>query len=448
MSDVKNFGATGDGETDDTVGIQHAIMNGDGLLEFPKGIFRITKTLEIPLAERGPFAISGSMGTATVIMDGPGPAFRFIGNHGGTGDPDSVKPPVWKTERMPGIRNIAIEGAHPEADGFQLEGTMQAVFDGVMIRHVRHGIHLTKRNRNILIVNCHIYHNRGVGIYMDSLNLHQINIATSHISYNRLGGIRIERSEIRNLQITGNDIEYNNTPRSFPKLPIEPTAEIWIDTTADGASVNEVTIASNTIQATATKEGCNIRIVEKADSSRPPGLIAITGNIIGSQENNVHLTACYGVSLTGNSIYSCTHRNLLVEDSQMITVGSNHFRRHTDKAGTGVRFINSRDCTISGCSFLDESLEGQKSGASLLELRNCQRLAVTACTFTNGVPYGIDAGDCRDVLITGCTIAEERKIPAAKAAIRFHGTGEGNVASSCALRGEVSASPTAGHTLK
>jgi hypothetical protein len=448
MSDVKNFGATGNGTTDDTAGIQHAIMNGDGLLEFPKGIYRITETLEIPLDERGPFAISGSMGTVTVVMDGPGPAFRFVGNHGGTGDPGSVKPPVWKSERMPGIRNIAIEGAHPEADGFQLEETMQAIFDGVMIRHVRHGIHLTKRNRNVLIVNCHIYHNRGVGIFMEGLNLHQINIATSHISYNRLGGIRIERSEIRNLQITGNDIEYNNTPRSFPELPIEPTAEIWIDTTADGASVNEVTIASNTIQATSSKDGCNIRIMEKADSSRPPGLIAITGNIIGSQETNVHLTGCYGVSLTGNSIYSCSHRNLLVEDSQMITVGSNHFRRHTEKAGTGVRFTNSRDCTISGCSFLDESVEGQKSGASLLELKNCQRLAVTGCTFTNGVPYGIDARDCRDVLITGCTIAETRKIPASTAAIHFQGTGEGNVASSCALRGEISASPTAGLTVK
>ncbi|YCM42735.1 right-handed parallel beta-helix repeat-containing protein [Verrucomicrobiaceae bacterium 227] len=448
MSDVKNFGATGDGETDDTAAIQHAILDGDGLLDFPKGTYRITRTLEIPLAKRSPFAMSGSMGTATVVMDGPGPAFRLVGNHGGTGDPGSVKPAVWKSERMPAIREIAIEGAHPEADGFQLEGTMQAVFDGVMIRHVRHGIHLTKRNRNILIVNCHIYHNRGVGIFLDSLNLHQINIATSHISYNRLGGIRIERSEIRNLQITGNDIEYNNTPRSYPDLPDEPTAEIWIDTTAEGASVNEVTIASNTIQATATEGGCNIRIMEKPDSSRPPGLIAITGNVIGSQETNVHLTGCYGVSLTGNSIYSCSHQNLLVEDSQMVTVGSNHFRRHTDAGGTGVRFTNSRDCALSGCSFLDESLEGQESGVSLLELQNCQRLAVSGCTFTNGVPYGIDAQDCRDVLVTGCTIAETRKIPASKATIRFHGTGEGNLATSCALRGEINASPTAGFTVK
>jgi len=448
MSNVKNFGATGDGQTDDTAAIRHAIEDGDGLLEFPKGTYLITSSLEIPLKESGPGGISGSMGTATIVMAGPGPAFRLLGNHGGTGDPGSVKPAVWQSERMPVFREIAIEGSHPEADGFELKGTMQAIFDGVMIRHLRHGIRLVERNRNIQIVNCHIYHNRGVGIFMDGLNLHQINIANSHISYNRLGGIRIERSEIRNLQITGNDIEYNNTERSFPELPNAPTAEIWIDTTAEGASVNEVTIVSNTIQATSSKEGCNIRIMEKCDSSRPPGLITITGNIIGSQETNIHLSGCYGITLTGNSIYSCSHRNLLIENSRLIVIGSNNFRRHTEKAGTGVRLVDSRDCTLSGCSFHDESLEGQENRASLLELQNCQRIAVNGCNFSDGVPYGIDVLDCDDVLVTGCTIADTREAPRAEASIRFKGQGSGNLIASCSLRGDVSAEPTAGLSQK
>jgi len=448
MSNVKDFGATGDGLTDDTVAIQHAITDGDGLLEFPRGTYRLTKSLEIYLKDSGPFGISGTLGAATIVMAGPGPAFRLLGNHGGTGDPGSLKPAVWQSERMPAVRGIAIEGSHAEADGFEVKGTMQAIFDGVMIRHVRHAIHLVERNRNIQIVNCHLYHNRGIAIFMDGLNLHQINIANSHISYNRLGGIRIERSEIRNLQITGNDIEYNNTPRSFPELLNEPTAEIWIDAATDGASVNEVTIVSNTIQATASKDGRNIRIMERSDRSRPPGLITITGNIIGSQETNVHLSGCYGVSLTGNSIYSCSYRNLLIEDSRLVTVGSNHFRRHTATAGTGIRLIDSRDCTISGCSFHDESEEGQKNGASLLELQNCQRIAVSGCNFSNGVPCGIDALDCRDVVVTGCTIADTRGTPRAKAAIRFQGEGSGNLIASCSLRGEVSSESTAGLTQK
>ncbi|MGC6465541.1 MAG: right-handed parallel beta-helix repeat-containing protein [Akkermansiaceae bacterium] len=444
MSNVKNFGAAGDGKTDDTEAIRHAIKDGDGTLVFPKGTYRISQTLEVSLGAKGPLAISGSMGTATIVMAGPGPAIRLTGHHQGTGSPHSVKPEIWNQERMPSLRGLAIEGAHSEAHGIELSGTMQMILEGLIIRRVHHGLHLIKRNRNTIVSNCHIYHNRGVGIFMEDLNLHQVNIVGSHISYNRLGGIRIEGSEIRNLQITGNDIEYNNTPRSYPNLDDQPTAEIWIDATGDGASVNEVTISSNTIQATPTSEGCNIRIMEKRDSSRPPGLITITGNVVGSQATNVHLTSCYGVTITGNSIYSGKNRNLLVEDSSMVTVGSNHFRRHTEQYGTGVLFSKSRDCTISGCSFLDETEKGQSNGASLLELDNCERMAVTGCTFTNGTPHAIHGKDCRNVLINACTIAETRAKPIAKAAVQFEGRGSGNLLSSSAVEGEVSSTPDAG----
>ena len=127
MSNVKNFGATGDGQTDDTESIQHAINDGDGMLVFPKGTYRIIRPLEIPLKELGPLGISGSIGTATIVMDGPGPAFRLLGNHGGTGDPGSVKPATWHSERMPTVRDIAIEGGHKEADGFELTGTLSLI---------------------------------------------------------------------------------------------------------------------------------------------------------------------------------------------------------------------------------------------------------------------------------------------------------------------------------
>jgi len=445
MSDVRQFGATGDGATDDTAAVQHAMRDGDGLLEFSKGTYKISKTIEVPIGERGPCSISGDAGTTTIVMSGAGPAFRLTGNHAGTGDPGSVKPGTWKSERMPTVRDIAIEGTHAEADGFELRGTMQAIFDGVMVRRTRHAIHLVERNRNVIITNCHLYHNHGVGIFLDGLNLHQINITGSHISYNRLGGIRIERSEIRNLQITGNDIEYNNA-KSHKGLASEPTAEIWIDTTAEGASVNEVTIASNTIQATESKGGANIRILENPDASRPPGLISITGNVIGSQENNVHLSGCYGVTLSGNTIYSCGNRNLLIEKSRLITIGTNQFRRHTPLFGTGVRIASSQDCTVTGCTFRDESEEGQSSGASLLEIDRCKRIAVNGSVFADFAPYGIDANDCEDVVITGCTLAETRKKKCSKGAIRFRGKGTRNQIASNAITGAVDLAPDSGVT--
>jgi polygalacturonase len=442
MSDVRQFGANGDGITDDTEAIRHAVDKGDGVLFFPAGTYLISGTISIPLNAKGPVAISGESGTSTVMMAGEGPAFRLTGTHQGTGDPGSVKPGVWNQERMPTVQNISLEGKNPKADGFELLGTMQSVFEGVMVRRMRHGIHLVNRNRNVVISHCHLYHNTGVGLYLDQVNLHQINVSNSHISYNRLGGIRIEGSEVRNLQITGNDIEYNNA-KSHGKLRSEPTAEIWIDTTAPKSSVNEVTITSNTIQATSSPGGSNIRILEKEDESRPPGLITISGNVIGSQENNVHLSGVYGVTISGNTIYSCTNRNLLIENSRLVTVGSNHFRRHTPSMGTGVHLVSSEDCAVSGCTFHDESEKGQVSGASLLELEDCRRIAISGCVITDGVPYGIDAGNCSDVMVTGCIITDSRKVQRSRGSLSFTGKGKRNGVASNNLFGKINISPEA-----
>ena len=425
MSNVTRFGAVGDGTTDDTEAITHAASQGDGMLHFPPGTYRITQPIEIKLTEQGPLGIEGTGGTARIIMAGKGPAFRLIGTHGGTGDPGSRKGNVASHQRMPTIRNIEVEGAHTEADGFELIETMQSVFKGVMVTRCRHGIHLIKRNRNVLISHCHIYFNTGVGIYLNGVNLHQINIASSHISYNRLGGIRLEESEVRNLQITGNDIEYNNH-RSHETEP-EPTAEIYIDTSAEGASVNEVTIASNTIQATDSPEGANIRIKEKSDTSRPPGLFAISGNIIGSQENNVHLTGCYGIAIAGNCIYSCKQNNLLIENSKLINVSGNTFRRHTPKYGTGVSFTQCTDITFTGCSIHDETEEGQPDLPALLRLDHCIRINITGSQFINGL-VGIAASSTHHSLISSNTIHDERKKPIAQNGIQFDNTGEGNLA--------------------
>ena len=434
MSNVRDFGAAGDGQADDTEAIQHALQAGDGVLEFPPGIYVISRTIEVALSKQGALGIVGVGGTAKVRMTGAGPAFRIVGTHGGTGDPKSVKPEITLSQRTPTVSGLEIEGAHEEADGIELIGTFQPVIDGVLIQGVRHGIRLYRRNRNVRISGCNIYHNTGVGIYLDQLNLHQINIVGNHISYNRLGGIRIENSEIRNLQITGNDIEYNNH-RVFESTP-EPTAEIFVDTTAEGASVAEVTICSNTIQATDSPGGCNIRILGNPAQKHRPGIWAISGNIIGSQENNVHITGGHGISLSGNVIYSATNRNLLVEQSKQIQSTGNTFRRHTPAYGMGVRFVDSTDCVLSGCNFRDESEAGQVSGASPLELVRCQRVDVVGCQILDGVPVGIDAEGCQQVSILSSTISDTRSESIAAHAVRFRGEGRGNRISGCRVHAQ------------
>ncbi len=433
MSNVKAFGAVGDGQTDDTDAIRHAISSGDGRLRFPRGDYRITSTLEIPLDEHGRTSIHGD-GTATLVMSGAGPAIRLIGTHQGTGDPGSVTDAVWQRQRMPCVRGLEVKGDHPEADGIELIGTMQAIIEGVLIRRVCNGIRLTQRNRNVEILDSHVYHNTGVGVLLHDVNLHQINICGNHISYNRLGGIRIERSEVRNLQITGNDIEYNNH-RAFETEP-EPTAEIFIDTTAERASVNEVTIASNTIQATVSPGGCNIRVNERRGDGRPPGLWSITGNIIGNQETNVHLTGCHGFVISGNCIYSCAALNVLLENCTQINLTGNNFRRHMEQAGTGIRIAGSKDCIFSGCQLQDEAPDGQSSGAPLLELEECERVTVQGVQLLDGAPWGLRVRSCRDLNFNGCYIGGKLYDHPARGAAAIKGAGLRNLMTGTHIQGK------------
>ncbi len=268
MSNVRDFGAVGDGVADDTAAIQHAIDQGDGWLEFPRGDYRITRTLELFPDRVGRIATSGLGAVAKLIMDASGPALLLRATHTGSADPRGFSDTHWDRERMPTVRDLEIEGRHPTADGIRLEGVMQPTLTGLLIREVRHAVHVTHRARNLTISNCHFFHNRGAGIYLDRVNLHQTVIIGSHISYCRLGGIRIENSEIRNLQITGNDIEYNND-RSHDVETHEraPSADIWIDVRPTG-SVREGTISGNTIQATNSSHGANLAFT--AGTTRTP----------------------------------------------------------------------------------------------------------------------------------------------------------------------------------
>jgi len=425
MSNLRAFGAQGDGKADDTAALEHIIEQGDGRIRLPRGSYRISRTIEIDVNKQGPISIEGSGGTARIVMTGPGPALRLVGTHNGTGDPGTRSEIARQRERMPTISGLEITAEHAEADGLELVGTLQPVLTSLLIHGVRNGIRLHKRNRNVLINHCHIYNNTGVGIFFDEVNLHQVNITGNHISYNRLGGIRLEKSEVRNLQITGNDIEYNNHAEHGTEP--EPTAEIYVDVSAPGASVNEVTVASNTIQATSSPGGANILIRDDQQQNLRPGLWTISGNIIGSQENNVHLIGCRGIVISGNCIYSAANRNILMEQCELVTIGNNNFRRHTPSLGCGVRLVDSSDCILNSCSWLDDSESGQASGGSLLELVRCQRISVGHCQFLDGVPFGIDVNDSNWITIANCLLTDRRSPPLARHLVRFTGTGEANL---------------------
>ena len=447
MSNVRDFGATGDGKTDDTEALQHAIDDGEGLLTLERGNYRISKTLVINLAKRGRTGIEGSGGTAKIIMAGAGPAIHILGSHGKSADPNDFVPNIWQHERMPTISNLEIEGAHAEADGIRLEGVMQPTLLGVLIRHVRTAVHVTQRGRNVLISHCHIYHNTGVGIHFESVNLHQAIVIGSHISYCRLGGIRVENCEVRNFQVTGNDIEYNNNrAHKLPDVDAVPTAEIFID--VGEGSIREGTIASNTIQATYSPGGANIRFIGAGQKQNHKlGMWTIAGNLIGSQHYNVWLTSVRDVTISGNMIYSGHGRNLQIEQSRNIVASGNCFGHNPDytqtELCTGIRLVDSVDCSLSG-TVIEDCHAGQHTVAeaitierqALIEIIRCERINLSGVEVLNGAPAGIHLDDCSDTLITGCTVLDVRETKRMEAAIRWTGAGRGNFVSTCRLGGQ------------
>lgn len=420
-TDVKDFGAKGDGQTDDTEAIRKAVLHAaDGLLEFPKGTYRITETLAIDLARIGPLGISGKGGSARIVMAGVGPALRIVGSHDkGSALPASVKPITWEKERMPSVTALEIVGAHAEADGIALVNTFMPILSGVLIRDVRYGIHLLSRNRNVLIDACHIYHARGIGIYLDDVNIHQLIVSDSHISYCQQGGIKVRGGEIRNFQITGNDIEYNCRPDG------EVSADIWIDC-SQGGSVREGTIVGNTIQAIPSPDGANIRFTGVPGNADKIGLWSISDNHIGNQAVNIHLDHCRGVTVTGNTFMRAYDRHVKIADSKNILINSNLFDHNADyytsevDAPGGISVDRANHVTLND-NLIEGAGYGKATDGGAIVIANSQVVTVRGSHIHNARHTGVRIVESTYVQVTDCTIDEAPNRSVMAAAIALQG---------------------------
>ncbi len=432
MSDVRDFGATGDGQTDDTAAIQHALEAGDGVLRFSKGTYRITRGLVLDLTQQGYAAVLGEGGTARIVMAGAGPAIRIIGDHRGTATPSTVQSHTWEKERFPCIDGIEILGEHPEAVGIELRKTMQCTISKVLVRNCRHGIHLVERNRNFLLANSHLYDNSEYGLFLDNCNLHQINVIGNHISYNRKAGIKSLNGDVHNFQITGNDIEYNNNPGVDQSPDGEPTgAEIWFESPA--GRISEVTIASNTIQATVQPGGANIRI-HGVDEQPAMGaiLVAITGNVIGSQTRGIELKHAQRVALSGNTIYGSEELSVFAAHCSGISVGPNTLvwqGREDGPQRDGILFEDCNNSAITGLVSQRLCYGTLERGAGITLVR-CSDSAVSDCQVTDPLVRGIELEDCTRCRVTNNSVVDRRETPSMRQAIRIVGNSRNNLVAS------------------
>ena len=362
----------------------------------------------VDLAKVGYTAIHGQ-GVAKIVMTAPGPAIRFVGTHFKSADPKGFGDSVWNMEKMPIVDGLAISAEHPQADGIEAIGTMQLTITKTHIRGVRHGIRLVENNRNLTISDCHIYENSGIGIYYDNVNLHQSNITGCHISYNAAGGVVSKGGNVRNIHITGCDIESNMSP----KLP--PTANVLIDCRNSRYGTAEVAITGCTIQHNNPSPGsANVRMIGSSEprNGKPvrEGNLTMTGNVFSDVKVNVHLQACRGVVISGNTFWQGYEHNLLVENSSNIVLGPNNFDRNprydygnTQEANNGIAFRDCQDCTLNGIHVTNV----WRSEAGLA-IENCRRMNITNCTILDCDNAGLLLRGVKNSLVSGCLIQDSR----------------------------------------
>ena len=432
LGTVRDFGAVGDGVADDTAALQKAVDAGIGDVILPRGVYRISKPIVVDLDKVGWTSVAGS-GTARIVMTGPGPALKFIGTHGGTADPNSVKPDVYQRQRMPTVDGLEIIGPHPEACGIEATGTMKMIITRVTVREALHGIHLTKRNRNVIVSNCHLYKNRGVGLYLDDVNLHQINVTGCHVSYNAAGGIVVRGGNVRNLHVTGCDIEANRF-------------NVLVD--SDGAPIGtgEVAIVGCTIQHSGGPDSANVRFIGADDKGRRSwGFLIIADNVLSDVETGIDVRGAQGASITGNVFGTGYKYNLRVVDSSNVVVGPNVFSRNPrfrdeKTADNALLFRDCEDCTLSGLHVNDT----RRTPAGLV-LENCRRFNVTGCTILDCEGAGLLLKNVSDSRVSDCLIRNDRADAGSWLSLKVTG-GSGNMIVNNLLGGPPELDPKSAHT--
>lgn len=391
--DLAQFGVVGDGVADDAPALQRALDETRGTLTLPPGDYRLSHGLKVRLNKRGHTHLRGA--GARLLNYSADPALHILGTHEGSASPNELTDEVGATELMPTVCDLEIVGAG-QGDGIRLDHTYKAIVSRVTVRDCRHGVHIPHHNRNIIISDCHLYRNVGIGVFLDSVNLHQINIHGCHIQYNYRGGIKIVGGNVRNVQIVGNDIEYNRNPED----DAEPAGDVWF--VAGPIGIREGAICGNTIQSVPTADGANVRLEGLgAKNMLKIGLLTISGNLITSQRYNILARYARGISL-GNNIHISGHeRNILIEDCEQVAISGAVLDNNPDyqpPAPGGVTLTQVHGCTVSG-------LMAENCREALVATR-CDGLSISGGCFRNTQGKAISLLSCTDVAVTGCVFPD------------------------------------------
>lgn len=332
---VDDFGAVGDGTTDDSAAIQAAVdsvPSGEhAILKFSPGKkYLIQTTVTIPVKK---FRIIDGC-NAHIILDSDIVALECYGNKTQSGsNPEAGDNRTHAEEEMGTIiRGIQAYSNTSTYYGtpILIRNTTGTVVAECQLAMVKNGIEISDINRNIGFTNNHIWDFRGYGLFFNGGDLHQCYITANFLAWGRRL-IRIVDGDFADFIITGNDLEAGNYEQDG--------SDVIIDLEINDAAFNmyDFKVTGNAIDGhNETNKG--IRVNGTMADDRNVTDIQIIGNYIAQHATcGIEIRGLQAVVINSNTLY----RNPQAIDSggqtYGVTISSNVFQQgRVDEVGHGI----------------------------------------------------------------------------------------------------------------
>lgn len=452
-ADVKEYGAKGDGVTDDTAAIQ-AALNASLMVMFPPGAYLVNDPIEPQAGSHLDLGVATIKAGVKDWLDTG--IIQFIGKTGLTitgGTIDGQKA-LNSTGRIFGIRlrnasNVIIDGVTVQncpglnstgvngGDGLYIGAAAPGqasenitVTNCTFRGNVRQGCSIT-RGRYIKIIGCEFVDTSGnapgagIDIEADTANeiLSDITITGNVFRNNEWGVMIIELSNPENITVTGN-VFYNNRQSSMllrgKELTITSNA-IYHDSPPSSSSailvsdLTNATIAGNTITGNYDgDERGGIRIGNKTEN-----LLVVANNIAKTFRAGIRVDALYNpgnnirnIVISNNALFNC-YESGAAPSSAIEVIGSggadlteniiiaNNTLRDTrtggQEADVGIRLANLTAAELATISIANNLITG--FGNQITSFADVAHLGVTV-TGKATLNFDLTSVDYQDLTMT------------------------------------------------
>lgn len=295
--DINNYGAVGDGKTDDTEAFQQAAQQKGIIRLEPGKTYLIKSTIKIDLTN-----IKGiQANNAKILLSGDFAAFHLKGNKT-KGGAEPLSNVGLEQEFSAVIEQLHVFSKNHEGTALILDGTFGVNISKSHFYNLKKGIEVINRNRNVIITENHLWDIAEYGIHYNNANLHQSIITNNHISYAKIA-LFFENGDVHNIQINSNDIEVgysnnNNTQSAIQVVCDKPDTQF-----------SQAQIVGNTIEDHfLAKEGIVHFYSKVFDSSaihldQAPyiGMIELVGNEFSGSSKALVLDNIHDLTVNGNT---------------------------------------------------------------------------------------------------------------------------------------------------